>query len=202
MAEKKGYQKIVLYSSMEDIARFKIAVVGDCSVGKTCIIGRFTSKNFDMSYDATIGTDFVTQLMEVDSKKIELQIWDTAGQERYRSLIPNYIRGSSVVLIVYDVNDRQSFNNVDSWINEVPEKDSTLVYLVANKIDSDQRNVTKEEGMKKSYQLSSRFIETSALKDIGIADLFEDIATNLAPLKPKINEDSLSIDETTGKGCC
>ncbi|EDR27285.1 rab6, putative [Entamoeba dispar SAW760] len=186
---------------MEDICRHKVVFIGDCSVGKTCIIGRFTSKIFDMSYDATIGTDFVTQIMDVDNKKIELQIWDTAGQERYRSLIPNYIRGASVVVIVYDISDKQTFNNIDHWFDEVPDRNSTLVYIVGNKVDS-ERGVTKEEGMQKSYKWSARFIETSALKDIGITDLFEDIASNLAPLSPKCTEAPLRINEPTSRNCC
>ena len=186
---------------MEDICRHKVVFIGDCSVGKTCIIQRFTSKNCGMNYDATIGTDFVTYTLDVNNRKVELQIWDTAGQERYRSLIPNYIRGASCVVIVYDVTDRRSFETIDSWFKEVPDIESTLVYIVGNKVDC-VRNVSTEEGMQKSSKHCCSFVETSALKDIGVSDLFEDIATNLLPLEPKSTEAPLKLNEPIRGGCC
>ncbi|KAL7719683.1 Rab6 [Entamoeba marina] len=187
---------------MENINRYKVVFIGDCSVGKTCIIGRFTTKDYEMDYDATVGTDFITQIVDLDNSKIELQIWDTAGQERYRSLIPSYIRGASVVIIVYDVCDRVSFNNVDKWFKEVQDLDETLVYVVGNKVDEPQE-VRKEEGMQKSYQLQCRFIETSAKKDIGIKDLFIDVAENLVNTPPKTSQTPIRIDvEKNSDGCC
>ena len=186
---------------MEDICRHKVVFIGDCSVGKTCIIQRFTSMNCGMNYDATIGTDFVTHILDIDGKKVELQIWDTAGQERYRSLIPNYIRGASCVVIVYDVTDRRSFDTIDSWFKEVPDIETTLVYIVGNKVDC-ERSVMTEEGMQKSMKHCCSFVETSALKDIGINDLFEDIALNLLPLEPKSTEAPLKLNENAGDGMC
>ena len=89
---------------MTTLMKQKIVFLGDSSVGKTCIIGRFMTGDFNTGYEATIGTDFSTKTMTVGNRSIQLQIWDTAGQERYRSLIPSYIRDSAAAVIVYDIN--------------------------------------------------------------------------------------------------
>lgn len=95
---------------------------GDQSVGKTSIITRFMYDKFDSTYQATIGIDFLSKTMYLDDRVVRLQLWDTAGQERFRSLIPSYIRDSSVAVIVFDVTSRDSFENTGRWIEEVREK--------------------------------------------------------------------------------
>eukprot|EP01130_Rhizamoeba_saxonica_P016661 TRINITY_DN7747_c0_g2_i2.p1 TRINITY_DN7747_c0_g2~~TRINITY_DN7747_c0_g2_i2.p1 ORF type:complete len:129 (-),score=23.48 TRINITY_DN7747_c0_g2_i2:58-444(-) len=116
---------------------YKLVIIGDQSVGKTSILSRFMFDEFDGAYQPTIGIDFLAKTMHVDDRKIRMQLWDTAGQERFRSLIPGYIRGSSVAVVVYDITSRVSFDNTFKWINDVREErgKDVLMVLVGNKND-------------------------------------------------------------------
>ena len=139
--------------------------LGDQSVGKTSIITRFMYDKFDTTYQATIGIDFISKTMYLEDRTVRLQLWDTAGQERFRSLIPSYIRDSSVAVVVYDVTNRQSFMNTARWIEEVRSERGAdvIIVLVGNKTDLvDKRQVTIEEGDSKAREFSVIFIETSA----------------------------------------
>ncbi|EEE67212.1 hypothetical protein OsJ_24329 [Oryza sativa Japonica Group] len=119
------------------LAKYKLVFLGDQSVGKTSIITRFMYDKFDNTYQATIGIDFLSKTMYLEDRTVRLQLWDTAGQERFRSLIPSYIRDSSVAVIVFDVASRQSFLNTSKWIEEVrTERGSdVIIVLVGNKTD-------------------------------------------------------------------
>lgn len=139
--------------------------LGDQSVGKTSIITRFMYDKFDTTYQATIGIDFISKTMYLEDRTVRLQLWDTAGQERFRSLIPSYIRDSSVAVVVYDVTNRPSFLNTARWIEEVRgERGSdVIIVLVGNKTDLvDKRQVSIEEGDSKAREYNVMFIETSA----------------------------------------
>ncbi|XP_010269261.1 PREDICTED: ras-related protein RABH1e-like isoform X3 [Nelumbo nucifera] len=154
------------------LAKYKLVFLGDQSVGKTSIITRFMYDKFDTTYQATIGIDFLSKTMYLEDRTVRLQLWyaffifwDTAGQERFRSLIPSYIRDSSVAVVVYDVANRQSFLNTSKWIEEVrTERGSdVIIVLVGNKTDLvDKRQVSIEEGDAKSRDFGVMFIETSA----------------------------------------
>ncbi|KAF5952716.1 hypothetical protein HYC85_010660 [Camellia sinensis] len=147
------------------LAKYKLVFLGDQSVGKTSIITRFMYDKFDNTYQATIGIDFLSKTMYLEDRTVRLQLWDTAGQERFRSLIPSYIRDSSVAVIVYDVASRQSFLNTSKWIEEVrTERGSdVIIVVVGNKTDLvDKRQVSIEEGEAKARDLNVMFIETSA----------------------------------------
>merc|ERR1712066_1197237 len=109
----------IMSSHIMPRSKYKLVFVGDMSVGKTSVISQFMYNHFDVSYDATIGIDFLAKTHTVDNKTIRLQLWDTAGQERFRSLIPSYIRDSSVAVVVYAVDNADSFKNVDKWMDEV-----------------------------------------------------------------------------------
>lgn len=149
--------------------------LGDMSVGKTSIITRFMYDKFDTAYQATIGIDFISKTMYLDDRTVRLQLWDTAGQERFRSLIPSYIRDSSVAVVVYDVTNRQSFLNTNRWIEEVrTERGSdVIIVLVGNKTDLvDKRQVSIEEGDSKAREFNVIFIETSAKAGFNIKVCF------------------------------
>ncbi|EDR24605.1 GTP-binding protein ryH1, putative [Entamoeba dispar SAW760] len=196
---------------MNTLMKQKIVFLGDSSVGKTCIIGRFMTGDFSTGYEATIGTDFSTKTMTFQNKSIQLQIWDTAGQERYRSLIPSYIRDSSAAVIVYDINDRQSFENVDKWIEDVrsKEKGEIFLFLVGNKLDLGHREVTQKEALAKGQNYQCTCFETSAKTNINITELFNAITEKLSTLEPPVEEhiETVSIgnkkaeNESNG-GCC
>ena len=137
---------------------------------------------FDSSYAATIGIDFLSKTLYLEDRTVRLQLWDTAGQERFRSLIPSYIRDSSVAVIVYDISNRQSFQNVSRWVDEVrAERGSdVIIALVGNKSDLvDQRQVSIEEGDAKARELKVLFIETSAKAGFNVKSLMRRIAAAL-----------------------
>ncbi|CAN1823433.1 Ras-related protein RABH1b [Linum perenne] len=147
------------------LAKYKLVFLGDQSVGKTSVITRFMYDKFDNTYQATIGIDFLSKTMYLEDRTVRLQLWDTAGQERFRSLIPSYIRDSSVAVIVYDVASRHSFLNTSKWIEEVrTERGSdVIIVLVGNKTDLvEKRQVSVEEGESKAREVNVMFIETSA----------------------------------------
>ncbi|CAO3634277.1 unnamed protein product [Mucor hiemalis] len=148
---------------------------------------------FDSTYQATIGIDFLSKTMYLEDKTVRLQLWDTAGQERFRSLIPSYIRDSSVAVIVYDISNRESFLNTSKWIDDVRAErgDEAIVVLVGNKTDlNEKRNVTTEEGEKRAKELNVMFIETSAKAGHNVKILFRKIAQAL----PGIHGNSMNGD--------
>lgn len=163
-------------------SKYKLVFLGDESVGKTSIITRFMYDHFDDSYQATIGIDFLSKTMYLEDRVLRLQLWDTAGQERFRSLIPSYIRDSSVAIVVYDISNKTSFLNTHKWIEDVREErgDDVVIMLVGNKMDlSDHRQVTKTEGEEKANKMGVMFMETSAKSGDNIKALFRKVATNL-----------------------
>lgn len=137
-------------------------------------------EHFDDTYQATIGIDFLSKTLYLDDRVVRLQLWDTAGQERFRSLIPSYIRDSSVAIVCYSIADRGSFVSVDKWINEVKNErgPDVLIMLVGNKSDLD-REVSEDEGYDKAERLEVLFMETSAKTGTNVKKLFNKIASEL-----------------------
>ncbi|KAI8643837.1 rab protein 6 [Parasitella parasitica] len=164
------------------LKKFKLVFLGEQSVGKTSLITRFMYDTFDNTYQATIGIDFLSKTMYLDDRTIRLQLWDTAGQERFRSLIPSYIRDSSVCVVVYDITNRNSFLNTSKWIDDVRAERGTdvIIVLVGNKTDlNDKRQVTVDEGEKKAKEYNIMFIETSAKAGYNVKALFRKIGQAL-----------------------
>eukprot|EP01123_Difflugia_compressa_P013041 TRINITY_DN582_c0_g1_i2.p1 TRINITY_DN582_c0_g1~~TRINITY_DN582_c0_g1_i2.p1 ORF type:complete len:210 (-),score=44.38 TRINITY_DN582_c0_g1_i2:69-698(-) len=167
---------------LNPLAKYKLVFLGDQSVGKTSIITRFMYDTFDSTYQPTIGIDFLSKTMYLDDKTVRLQLWDTAGQERFRSLIPSYIRDSSVAVICYDITSRDSFVNTSKWIDDVKTErgEDVIMMLCGNKTDmEDHRAVSYEEGEAKSKEYNIMFIETSAKAGFNIKALFRKVAAAL-----------------------
>ncbi|KAJ8594279.1 GTP binding protein [Rhizopogon salebrosus TDB-379] len=188
--------------SLTSPRRTKVVLLGDQSVGKTSLITRFMYDQFDNTYQATIGIDFLSKTMYVEDRTVRLQLWDTAGQERFRSLIPSYIRDSSVAIVVYDITDRQSFLSTSTWIDDVKAErgNDVMIVLVGNKADlSEKRQVTIEEATAKSTQMNIMFIETSAKAGLNVKSLFTKIALSLPGLDKEGQADAqnIQIDVTT-----
>lgn len=161
------------------LTKHKIVFLGDQGVGKTSLITRFMYNTFDTHYAATIGIDFLSKTMYLDSQTIRLQLWDTAGQERFRSLIPSYIRDSKVAMIVYDVSNKDSFDDVERWCDYVKAErgDDVIMVLVGNKSDLPERVVSSEEGEELAQKLGfSLFMETSSKNGYGVKNLFKKVA--------------------------
>ncbi|KAG2196200.1 hypothetical protein INT47_004726 [Mucor saturninus] len=174
------------------LKKFKLVFLGEQSVGKTSLITRFMYDTFDNTYQATIGIDFLSKTMYLDDRTIRLQLWDTAGQERFRSLIPSYIRDSSVCVVVYDITSRNSFSNTSKWIDDVRAERGTdvIIVLVGNKTDlNDKRQVTVDEGEKKAKEYNIMFIETSAKAGYNVKALFRKIG-NALPGMDNSSEDN------------
>jgi Ras-related protein Rab-6A len=169
-------------SSMDvsyQINRQKIIFTGDIAVGKTSIINVLMGQKFTAEYEASIGVDFFSKTVKYKGKIIKLQIWDSAGQEKFRSLIPNYIRGSSLVFIVYDISNRKSFENLNQWINFVNNIENSNIVIVGNKNDlKDSREVTLEEGQKFCEEKNVEFFEVSAKDGTNLTTmLFNSVAS-------------------------
>lgn len=170
-------------STLAPLAKYKLVFLGDQSVGKTSIITRFMYDNFDRHYQATIGIDFLSKTMYLEDRTVRLQLWDTAGQERFRSLIPSYIRDSSVAVVVYDVSNRASFTNTTKWVEDVRNErgNDVVICLVGNKTDlgNDKRQVSTEEGEEKANKDGLLFMECSAKAGYNVKSLFRKLATAL-----------------------
>uniref|UniRef100_A0A8D1S8Q9 Ras-related protein Rab-6B n=12 Tax=Eutheria TaxID=9347 RepID=A0A8D1S8Q9_PIG len=168
-------------------------------VGKTSLITRFMYDSFDNTYQATIGIDFLSKTMYLEDRTVRLQLWDTAGQERFRSLIPSYIRDSTVAVVVYDITNVNSFQQTTKWIDDVrTERGSdVIIMLVGNKTDlADKRQVSIEEGERKAKELNVMFIETSAKAGYNVKQLFRRVAAALPGMEStqdRSREDMIDI---------
>ena len=159
---------------------FKLILIGDSFVGKSCISTNASKNIFENYYTATVGFEFFSLQYKINSQNIRLQIWDTCGQEQYRSLIQNFYRNSSLAILVYSIDNKSSFENLEIWLNEIRTKGNpdVKIFLVGNKIDlEDKREVSTEEG-KLFYENNklSLFIETSAKNGTNIQELFKKAA--------------------------
>jgi len=171
--------------------KFKLVFLGEQSVGKTSLITRFMYDSFDNTYQATIGIDFLSKTMYLEDRTVRLQLWDTAGQERFRSLIPSYIRDSSVAVVVYDITNRQSFLNTSKWVDDVRAErgNDVIIVLVGNKTDlNDKRQVTSAEGEQKAKEFKVMHIETSAKAGHNVKSLFRKIAQALPGMENSLGE--------------
>ena len=145
---------------------FKLIFIGDSSVGKSCLTAKAVKNNFEEYYQATVGFEFLTFNMKVNDKVIKLQIWDTCGQEIYKSLISNFYRNSSLAVLVYAIDNKESFNHVENWLSDLKSQANpdVRIFLVGNKADLEEdRKIKTEEGEKyKEDQHLDLFMETSA----------------------------------------
>ncbi|KAH1165432.1 hypothetical protein KIL84_022991 [Mauremys mutica] len=181
------------------LRKFKLVFLGEQSVGKTSLITRFMYDSFDNTYQATIGIDFLSKTMYLEDRTVRLQLWDTAGQERFRSLIPSYIRDSTIAVVVYDITNLNSFQQTSKWIDDVrTERGSdVIIMLVGNKTDlADKRQITTEEGEQRAKELNVMFIETSAKTGYNVKQLFRRVAAALPGMDntpEKSKEDSILV---------
>ncbi|KAM7015981.1 ras-related protein Rab-8B isoform 1-T1 [Tautogolabrus adspersus] len=153
---------------------FKLLLIGDSGVGKTCLLFRFSEDAFNTTFISTIGIDFKIRTVELDGKKIKLQIWDTAGQERFRTITTAYYRGAMGIMLVYDITNEKSFDNIRNWIRNIEEHASSDVerMVLGNKCDmNDKRQVSKERGEKLAIDYGIKFLETSAKSSINVEEV-------------------------------
>ncbi|GMH37211.1 hypothetical protein BSKO_05084 [Bryopsis sp. KO-2023] len=161
---------------------FKLLLIGDSSVGKSCLLLRFADDTYTESYISTIGVDFKIRTVELDGKVIKLQIWDTAGQERFRTITSSYYRGAHGIIVVYDVTEQESFNNVKQWLNEIDRYANPNVnkLLVGNKSDLTNKKVVDFQTAKAyADELGIKFLETSAKNATNVEQAFMTMAQEI-----------------------
>jgi len=168
---------------------FKLLLIGDSGVGKTCILFRFSDDAFTSTFISTIGIDFKIKTVDLRGKKIKLQIWDTAGQERFHTITTSYYRGAMGIMLVYDITNEKSFENIVKWLRNIDEHANEDVerMILGNKCDmTDKRVVSKERGENIAREYGIRFMETSAKANINIEKAFCELAEAI-------------LDQTSGK---
>ena len=169
---------------------YKILILGDHAVGKSCFIIRYTDDTFQDVYLSTIGMDCKYKDINFENgKSIRLQIWDTAGQDRFHSLTKNLYKGAAGIILLYDISNRKSFDNVKKWIESIKEEASSkvLIVLVGNKIDkTEERQVKKVEGEDLAEELKLPFFECSALTGENINNAFLGLAKKLVEIRENV----------------
>ena len=201
---------------MSDDKLFKLLLIGDSGVGKSCLLLRFADDTYTDTHIATIGVDFKIKTVSIDGANIKLQIWDTAGQERFRTITSSYYRGAQGIIVVYSVIDLMTFQNVRQWLQEIERyaAETVVKLLIGNKCDmEDDRAVTFEQGQELADSLGVSFMEASAKKAMNVEELFTKIATEILKVQaasaapaPKQEEAKADLNQkqekTKKKGGC
>ncbi|PRP77916.1 Rab GTPase [Planoprotostelium fungivorum] len=191
----------------------KLLLIGDSGVGKSCLLLRFSDDSFTPSFITTIGIDFKIRTIDLEGKKIKLQIWDTAGQERFRTITTAYYRGAMGILLVYDVTDDKSFANMGNWIRNIEQHASENVnkILIGNKCDLvDKKVIDTARGKAMADEYKIRFLETSAKNSINVEEAFISLAREIKHRvmdteKPQPSNNTVNPDDKPaagGKACC
>ena len=176
---------------MTDECVYKVLLLGDSTVGKTCFLLRYCDKAFEDAHLTTVGLDYRLKNMVLKNEKnVKLQIWDTAGQDRFRAITKNYYKGANGIILIYDVTNLQSYENVKNWIAQIKESanQNVIIYLVGNKIDikEEDRCVKTEDGKKLAEEFKLPFFESSAKNGININEIFEQIVEKIDEVYSKL----------------
>ena len=155
---------------------FKVLLLGNSDVGKSSLLLRFVDSVWNETFVPTIGVDFKVKTVEIGDKKVKMQIWDTAGQERFRNVISTYFRGGNGLLLIYDITNKDSFKNLESWLIEIEKNasENILKLLIGNKSDLEEdREISKEEGQAFANRNGMQFMETSAKMNTNVDEAFQ-----------------------------
>ena len=201
--------------------RVKFIIIGDKTVGKSCIINQFIEKQFINEYIPTIGSDKIMKEIEIKGEKLNLEIWDTVGQEQYRTVNKIFIKNAQIALIVYDITNRKSFENLNNWYNlifEINKNSNVIVGVTANKTDLYENQVVdSEEGKNFADEKKISFFETSAKDYESIENVFIQLSKFYINKVQKIVEEEIERRNSMGlikndknnrdnikkkKGCC
>ena len=197
---------------------FKVLLLGNSDVGKSSLLLRYVDSVWSDTFVPTIGVDFKVKTIEIDGKKVKLQIWDTAGQERFRTVVSTYFRGAHGLFLIYDITNRDSFKNLENWLIEIEKNasENVLKILIGNKNDlEDEREIQSDEGKAFANRNGMQFIETSAKMNTNVNEAFETLGKLMiefnAQQKQAMAQDkkdkkvlgsSSGKNLNTKKGCC
>lgn len=193
---------------------FKLLIIGESGVGKTCLLLRFTDDSFTNNHLTTIGIDFKIKIINLEDKQIKLQIWDTAGQERFRTITKTYYKGAHGIILTYDVTDENSFKNIRNWVKQIEQNAQTNVckVLVGNKFDKDDRKISYEEGEKLASEYKMKFFETSAKSKYNVNETFTYLTKEIllnSDTKNSVDNNNININKVgnqsnnkNNKKCC
>lgn len=221
MAEENIDIKICDNPNAKEEYKFKVVVVGDSGVGKTNLIHRFVNNTFNKDSKATVGVEFLSKTFIINKEIFKIEIWDTAGQERYKAITAAYYKGAMGAMIVYDVTNQNSFDNVNRWSSEIREKASKNINLImiGNKIDlKDNIAVNSEMSQEKAKSLNMAVMETSALDSSNVQEAFfqllkemyksvKALVANQGTSQEKLGEAGVQLNTNTAnqekkKKCC
>ena len=185
----------------------KVIFIGDSNVGKTCIIKRCTSNEFLENATPTLSSNYSLISIKTAESNIRIQFWDTAGDEKYRSIVPMFYRGSQAAVIVYSIDDRKTFQDIDYFIESLKANldfDSLALFLIANKLDLEDRTVTALEGEEKAKSINATFMEVSAKNGENISEFVNMIAIEINEKKKMRKSEKLHLNQNqqTNDICC
>ena len=197
---------------------FKVLLLGNSDVGKSSLLLRYVDSVWSDTFVPTIGVDFKVKTIDIDGKKVKLQIWDTAGQERFRTVVSTYFRGAHGIFLIYDITNRDSFKNLENWLIEIEKNasENVLKILIGNKNDlEDERDIASDEGKAFANRNGMQFIETSAKMNTNVNEAFETLGKLMIDFnsqqKQAMTQDkkdkkvlgaSSGKNLNTKKGCC
>lgn len=184
--------------------KYKVVLLGDPSVGKTCFLIRYVNNTFTQNHMTTIGVDVKSKKIQSSIGEVTLQIWDTAGQEKFRSLSPSYLRNADGILLLYDISNRESFDHMVNWLEAIEKytKMDKQVMLVGNKSDlEDMRRVEFDEGQTLSKHSGYLFTEASAKEGVGVDICFQNLLKAMIKKGKPIswNKENVGLNDVTNK---
>jgi Ras-related protein Rab-1A len=189
---------------------YKILLLGDSSVGKTCLLLRYSDDTFMDNHISTIGLDYRLKIVNISPQtNVKLQLWDSAGQDRFKAITKNYYKGAHGIVLIYDITSELSFMNIKNWISQIREYTNDVkIILVGNKIDlPESRVISYEEGSRLAKDYKIKFFECSAKNNIGVADIFSYLVDEIYEANKDIQKESgVNVSEKTkdnkDKKCC
>ena len=188
----------------------QLLIIGNSIVGKTSILKKYTSKQFNENYLATVGLDFFTKDETIDNKIIRIKIWDTAGQERYKAITKCFFQRAQGIIIVFDVTNRKSFDDLKIWIDSINSQsqltedlENMPIIIIGNKIDIPKRVIDKETAMNFAKEQNFDYYETSAKTGEGVDNAIRELVKKvMAYITKKNGRDNLKLIESSKKRKC
>ena len=187
---------------------YKILLLGDSTVGKTCFLLRYMDDSFLDLHMATIGLDYRLKTMILENQNIvKVQLWDTAGQDKFRAITRNYYKGANGIILIFDVTNQNSYDNIKKWINEIKEEisENVSIVLIGNKIDNEtDRKISKQEGDKLASEIGVKFFETSAKTGEGVNESVFFLVKKIFDNDPEVKHKGRNLQQYMKKRrkCC